>query len=203
MDVKSQVEKEILEAAKLVFQEKGYRNTQMGDIAKLVGINRSNLHYYFRTKERLFQEVFSPIVELLVPKVCNIIDKDVPIYEKISKIIDEYILIFKENPYLPRFIVEESHRDLPHLLNAMRSLGLESFLDGIEKMLRTEIERGQLKQKSVSIFCTSFYTMITYPFVSKDIIYPLILNKDAEAFDSYLKEWKQIMLYSLFESKVA
>ena len=56
------LEKKIIEAAKELFIENGFAETSMSDIAAKVGINRPALHYYFRTKDKMFQAVFGNII---------------------------------------------------------------------------------------------------------------------------------------------
>ena len=62
------LEKKIIEAAKELFIENGFAETSMSDIAAKVGINRPALHYYFRTKDKMFQAVFVISYFLLIPK---------------------------------------------------------------------------------------------------------------------------------------
>jgi TetR/AcrR family transcriptional regulator len=47
----------ILLAAEKVFAEQGYAGTSMADIATFAELPRSNLHYYFSTKDELYREV--------------------------------------------------------------------------------------------------------------------------------------------------
>ncbi|WP_148254494.1 TetR/AcrR family transcriptional regulator [Aidingimonas lacisalsi] len=54
----------ILLAAEQVFAEKGYAGAAMGDIAQLVEIPKSNVHYYFVTKEELYREVLLGLLEV-------------------------------------------------------------------------------------------------------------------------------------------
>ena len=54
----------ILLAAEKVFAEKGYAGTSMGDIAEEVGLPRSNLHYYFSTKDELYRAVLLGLLEV-------------------------------------------------------------------------------------------------------------------------------------------
>lgn len=53
----------ILQAAEKVFAEQGYGGTSMGDIAEQAGLPRSNLHYYFTTKDELFRAVLQDLLE--------------------------------------------------------------------------------------------------------------------------------------------
>ena len=52
-------EEQILVAARKVFIEKGFEGTRMQEIANEAGINKALLHYYFRTKEKLFEQIFT------------------------------------------------------------------------------------------------------------------------------------------------
>ena len=50
-------ELKILKAAKEVFIIKGFEGSRMQEIADTAGINKSLLHYYFRTKDNLFDQL--------------------------------------------------------------------------------------------------------------------------------------------------
>ncbi|WP_129139958.1 TetR/AcrR family transcriptional regulator [Modicisalibacter coralii] len=54
----------ILLAAERVFAEKGYAGASMGEIAQLAEIPKSNVHYYFSTKEELYREVLLGLLEV-------------------------------------------------------------------------------------------------------------------------------------------
>lgn len=82
------MEQKIIEAAKVTFLKKGFKETNMSDIAAEVGLIRPAMHYYFRTKERLFQAVFGDILMSFLPKVSDIITSDAPLEEKIGSITD-------------------------------------------------------------------------------------------------------------------
>jgi len=65
-------EKVILEAAKKVFIKKGLDGARMQEIADEAGINKALLHYYFRSKERLFEAIFSKIVQFAFPEMVGL-----------------------------------------------------------------------------------------------------------------------------------
>ncbi|MCB0293033.1 MAG: helix-turn-helix transcriptional regulator, partial [Calditrichaeota bacterium] len=66
MKYSSETERKIVEAASTVFLEKGKTGARMQAIADRAGINKALLHYYFRSKDRLYQEVFERQVETFV-----------------------------------------------------------------------------------------------------------------------------------------
>ncbi len=62
-------EEKIFEAATEVFVEKGMDGARMQDIANHAGINKALLHYYYRTKEKLFSAVFEMIARKMFNKI--------------------------------------------------------------------------------------------------------------------------------------
>ncbi|MCD8185442.1 MAG: TetR/AcrR family transcriptional regulator, partial [Rikenellaceae bacterium] len=110
------MEARIIQAAGQLFVEKGFEETSMSDIAARVGINRTALHNYFRTKEKMFQAVFGDIVQEFLPRLQFIFMEEIPLIDKFGKVLDEYFEIFRENPSLPQFILSEIQRDVNHLL---------------------------------------------------------------------------------------
>ena len=80
----SDLERKILEVAQETFIEKGYVETSMSEIAARVGINRPALHYYFRTKDKMFQAVFGRIILSIAPKVFDILyQSETPVAKRV------------------------------------------------------------------------------------------------------------------------
>ena len=123
------LEKKIVEAAKELFIENGFAETSMSDIAAKVGINRPVLHYYFRTKDKMFQAVFGNIILSFIPRIHDIIiQQDKPVSESIGEIVDAYYKVFTENPCLPLFMVREMHRDRRIIQLFLRFLIILDFI---------------------------------------------------------------------------
>ena len=105
------MEHKIIEAAKATFLKKGYKDTNMADIAAEVGLTRPAMHYYFRTKERLFQAVFGDILMSFIPQIKISLSADIPLELKISQIVEAYMSVLEDSPTLPVFIVQEINRE--------------------------------------------------------------------------------------------
>src|SRR5215831_5817845 len=103
-------EKRILAAAKKVFLTKGMDGARMQDIADAAGINKALLHYYFRSKEKLFEKIFTEAMSGLFPKINSILESEQTVFEKIEMICGEYIDQIQQTPYLPMFILSEAGR---------------------------------------------------------------------------------------------
>ena len=95
MDSSTPMEEKIVEVAKQVFLENGYEMTSMSDIATRAGINRPTLHYYFGTKERMFQAVAAPILDDFIPQVETIIMSESPFMVKVDALLMPICLYLK------------------------------------------------------------------------------------------------------------
>lgn len=182
------MEQRIIQAAKQVFIEKGYAETGMGDIAAVVGINRSGLHYYFRTKEKMFEAIFTDIVLSFIPSIHNIILQDKPIHDRIAEIVDVYFEVFKKEPLFPVFIVREIQRDVTHLLNTVSNLEIGRYAAQIKEMLQTEMKNGKIKETPIEFIFYTFYGLIVFPFLSRPLA-EIVFYGNA-SFEEKLQAWK-------------
>ena len=188
------MEEKIIAVAKQVFLEKGYEMTSMSDIAARVGINRPTLHYYFRTKERMFQAVAAPILDAFVPKIEGIIKADCPFMDKVERLIDAYMLVFIENPNLPRFVVGEMHRDIDNFLNLIGKFPTEHVLKLLLELLLDEKEKGNIRRVSLPVVMGTFYSQMTFPFLTENMLTHLFFEEPG-AYRKFLEEeWKPNML---------
>lgn len=185
------MENKIIDAARSVFIEKGYAETSMSEIAARVGINRPALHYYFRTKEKMFQAVFGSIVSSVVPKVFDALThKEKSISQRVEGIIDAYYALFLENPLLPMFILRELNRDSDLLINTIQQFNIMDTVHNALASVQEEMNEGKLRKVSLQFTFYNFYSLLTFPFLTKDISTKVFRNDD-KAFRAMLVEWKQ------------
>ena len=149
MDRNQNIEKRILWVAERLFLEKGFSGTSTTEIAKTVGCNQALIHYYFRTKEKLFWDVFAPKVEQVVEYLDAPLDESIDFIERIRNVIDFYFGILELDERLAPFIVNElimnperwnKFRDR-YLRNESRSTAFNRF----ENMVNEEVTRGTIR----------------------------------------------------------
>jgi AcrR family transcriptional regulator len=100
-------EQNILEAAEKVFLDKGYAGAKTTEIAKRAGVNHAMLHYYFRTKENLFNQVFEQKAGLFLDTFRDAFRLDLPFTEKIKRSVEMHFDKIGENPKVPMFVLRE------------------------------------------------------------------------------------------------
>ena len=150
MERSQNIEKRILWVAERLFLEKGFSGTSTTEIAKTVGCNQALIHYYFRTKEKLFWDVFEPKVEQVVSYLDLPLDESIDFMERLGNVIDFYFGILELDERLAPFIVNEllmnserwdKFRDR-YLRNESRRRAFTRF----ENMVEEEIEKGTIRR---------------------------------------------------------
>lgn len=150
MERNQNIEKRILWVAERLFLEKGFNGTSTTEIAKTVGCNQTLIHYYFRTKEKLFWDVFSPKVEQVVEYLDAPLDESIGFIERIRNVVDFYFGILELDERLAPFIVNElimnqgrwdKFRD-----RYLRSESRSSAFVRFENMVDEEINSGRIRR---------------------------------------------------------
>lgn len=185
------MEERILACAEKLFLEKGFDATSMSDIALCAGINRPTLHYYFRTKDKMFRAVLARIVLSFVPRVYEIVaSSDKPVAERVSQVADAYIAIFTAKPCLPLFMAREVQRDFDFLVRMLRQEQIDRYIHKIIRALQTEMDEGKLKKVPLRTLFFTFYGLMSFPFLSRRLTESLLLD-EGESFADMLAGWKQ------------
>ena len=137
-------EVQILDAAKSVFQSKGMDGARMQEIADKAGINKAMLHYYYRSKQLLFEAVFTNAFSLLAPQLNTILNDDSTIEEKVKNFTSNYIEFIIKHPYLPNFVIQELNRNPDFILKMKNNPGFPN-IEKFKKQVHDEIQKGILK----------------------------------------------------------
>jgi AcrR family transcriptional regulator len=191
---KSDTEKVILEAARKVFIRKGLDGARMQEIADEAGINKALLHYYFRSKEKLFKMVFREAMGKFFPSMLMILgSQDIAIEKKVEVFIEHYIRIIQENPFIPSFIIGELNKNPGQLTEFFVESGMDtsrvSFI--IEEVLAKElkISTQQARHLVVNIIALS-----VFPFVSRPLLEKIIFHSNKDEFDQFVSERKSVIM---------
>ena len=185
------MEERILACAEKLFLERGFDGTNMSDIALSMGINRPTLHYYFRTKDKMFRAVLARIVLSFVPRVYDIVvNSEKPVAERISQVFDAYMAIFLAKPCLPLFMAREVQRDFDFLLRMLQQEQIDRYVRKIIRALEAEMDAGKLKKVPLRTLFYTFYGLMVFPFLSRRLTESLLLV-EGETFEEMLEEWKR------------
>ncbi|HEX3006897.1 MAG TPA: TetR/AcrR family transcriptional regulator [Bacteroidales bacterium] len=184
MDKNRNVEKEIMDAARKVFQQKGYKEATMRDIASTANINMAMLHYYFRSKDNLFYLIFDESFRLFYGKIVSIIAEDnLELFAKIRTIVNEYMNFFGNNPTLPQFIVGEVIRNPEKISGRIKNIVNPSLTFKVFSLqLQKEYEKGNIRQISAPDLLLNIISLCLFPNIAQPVIKEIFEIQEVGAF---------------------
>jgi AcrR family transcriptional regulator len=181
-------EGQILEAAKDVFQKKGMDGARMQEIADGAGINKAMLHYYYRSKQLLFEAVFSNAFSLLAPQLNKILNDDSSIEDKVKNFTNNYISFIIKHPYLPNFIIQELNRN-PKFFEKIQQNAAFPTLEKFKNHVAAEVEKGILKPIDGEQLFINIISLNIFPFVATPLIKGF-LKIDDKGFKQLMEQRK-------------
>ena len=172
--VKTDTESRILQAAEEEFLLKGLEGARTTAIAERAGVTHAMLHYYFRTKNMLFER----IIEEKMRNAGNIMQAvfvlgDMPLMERVKRGVEQHFDFIAANPNLPRFVIQEIYSH-PERHEIMRSQVLTITKDWLCDLQRHIDESAATKATEwidarmllLDIVSLNLFAFIGYPFVS-------------------------------------
>lgn len=185
-----QTEEKIFEAATDVFVEKGMDGARMQDIASLAGINKALLHYYFRTKDQLFNKVFEMIAGKMIAKFSPVFDEKLSLEEKIRFFFKAHIKFLQDNPRLPGFILNEISRNPARVKKLLKTIEFKKIWTTLYAQHKDELDKYNITEKNLPQIMTSIAAISVFPFAARGILEGIFENMDID-FDTYMEERKE------------
>jgi TetR/AcrR family transcriptional regulator len=188
----------ILEAARKVFLEKGMAGARMQDIANEAGINKALLHYYFTSKDMLFEQIFLHTSATFVPHLNGVIESEAPLFEKIEHICEDYISMLMRNPYMPLFLINEVNKQDGDFLKRMwgkQKPNLTFFIQQVQ----SEVKKGNIKAIHPAHLYMNIMSMCVFPFLGKPMVQFMTKLSDKE-FMMLMEERKKLVARFIIDS---
>jgi len=182
-------EEKIFEAATDVFVEKGMDGARMQDIATHAGINKALLHYYFRTKDQLFNKVFEKIAGRMFSKFSPVFDKNLSLEEKIRFFFNAHISFLRDNPRLPGFILNEINRNPSRIKKLLSTIEFGKVWSLLYEQHKDELDKYNITQANLPQIMTTIASMSVFPFAARGILEGIFQNMGVD-FDNYIEERK-------------
>ncbi|MGE0089224.1 MAG: TetR family transcriptional regulator [Bacteroidales bacterium] len=197
-------ETRILDAAKEVFQKKGLAGARMQEIADVAGINKALLHYYYRTKDKLFEKVFEIAFSVFVPKIKEtVLSTDKSVYEKIEFFVENYINLISKHPFIPGFVISELNRN-PHILVEIIEKNVQikelNLLENFNNQIQEEVKKGIIRPIDAKNLMVNVVGLCIFPFIARPIIQGLLFNNNKKAYDEFLTQRKQFVTEFIINS---
>ncbi len=178
----------ILNAAKEIFERKGMAAARMQEIADEAGINKAMLHYYYRSKQLLFEAVFKSAFSMLAPQLNEIINADTSIFEKIRNFSSNYISFVIKHPYLPNFIIQELNRN-PDFVKKLVAEKNFPNISKFKQQVNEKVADGIIKPIKAEQLFINIISLNIFPFIGALLLTGFI-NVNEEAYKQLMEERK-------------
>jgi len=182
-------EDKIFEAATEEFVDKGMDGARMQDIATRAGINKALLHYYFRTKDHLFNAVFEMIAKKILKKFAPVFDKNLSLEDKIRFFFREHITFLMENPKLPAFLLNEVNRNPARIKKLLTNVEFDNIWSAFYELHKEDLKRYNITKELMPQIMISIAAMSVFPFAARGIIEG-VLGKSGIEFKDFIEERK-------------
>ena len=185
---KDNTEEKILIAAQAVFIKKGMDGARMQEIADEAGINKALLHYYFRTKEKLFNAIFKTVFSQIFPNLMAMVHSDLPIEDKLGIFLEKYITLLQKNPFLPTFILKEMNRNPDFLATIIKSNGVNP--KEVTGMFEKEMDVGRIRRMDPRDILVNLLGLSIFPVAAGPLITIMFFENDKKAYDAFIERRK-------------
>ena len=172
-------EEKILEAARQVFENKGMAGARMQEIADEAKINKSLLHYYYRSKQKLFEAVFKSAFNKLAPQINTILNSDQSICHKIKNFSKNYTSFMINHPYLPNFILQELNRN-PEFVKELISTKTFPSMKNFQNQIKEAVAEKKIRDIEAEQLFINILSLNIFPFVAAPLIKGFINANDKQ-----------------------
>ena len=177
-------ESRILQAAENEFFEKGYAGARTASIAEAAGVTHAMLHYYFRTKDKLFERIVSEKISILGNIIISAIgDEDLTLEDRIRQGIERHFDFIAANRDLPKFIVNEV-LTRPDVVEMMKR-NIQNIVNNLLNSLQHEIDayaaKGLCRQVNARMLLIDIVSLNVFPFMAA----PIVLGAIGDSYNSY------------------
>ena len=181
-------ETKILQAAEKEFFEKGYAGARTASIAEAAGVTHAMLHYYFRTKDKLFERIVSEKINKLGDIVLSAIgDSNLPLEDRIRQGVERHFDFISANRDLPRFIVNEVLTG-PEIVRTIGT-SIQNIVNNVLSNLQHEIDeyaaKGLCLHIDARMLLIDIVSLNVFPFMAAPIVQGAI-GDSYESYDEFL-----------------
>ena len=201
-------EQVILAAAKEEFLDKGYDGARTTSIARAAGVTHAMLHYYFKTKEQLFERIFHETMGMLVEGILEVFTQtEKPFRERIAEALGIHFEVIRENPRLPLFMIREvaSRPERFAIIKNVISTFAGNLLIAMQRDIDQAVAQGEISHIEATTLLLDMISLNVFPFIVKPVFEAatgLDLNVDSKFWELRKQENTELIMRRLTPMQV-
>ena len=177
-------EENILKEARAIFYRKGLAGARMQEIADKADINKAMLHYYFKTKEQLFNRVFEQAFTVFAEQIAEVLNSETVLEKKIADYVNHTVDALAQNPGIPVFVLNEltlNPERITDLFAGKNKINIMHFKDQVNSQTHGKTDADALFMDMAAL--------CVYPFVVAPV-FKKMLQKSDQQYSVLLQERK-------------
>lgn len=192
-----QMEDRIKVVAQQLFLEQGFAATSTTQIAREAGCTQALVHYYYRTKENLFRQIFLEQIQAAMDVVVRSLNNDVPFDEFLGNAISLYFDTLMKDPRQPYFALEElvSNPERRKYLreNFVKKPQYAMYYMQLDARVRREQEAGRLVKIETFDIMMSVASLTVFNFIALPMYRDLLERNDEQVREFLLHRKKEVI----------
>jgi AcrR family transcriptional regulator len=187
MELSTERETELLRIARMVFEEKGFNGTRMQAIADRTGMSKATLHYYFRSKENLFEKVFDQALTEFLPVVSTWERDDLSWEERVKHFTEKMMEFIEKGSML--FLIREINRN-PDLITKRRhgKKKQNGFVAYFERL----VEEGTIRPVDPRLLYIFLNSLCFFPSLNR-VMFTEGLRLTAKQYDALMEQYATVV----------
>jgi AcrR family transcriptional regulator len=190
----SQLEESIMKAAEELFLQNGFDATSTTDIAKSAGCTQALVHYYYRTKENLFQQIFTQKFQLLISHIHEKNNQVNDLELALRNFVDSYFDTLSKNRQIPFFLIKElimnEERRQRMRMRMITDAGSLQYYTDWDKLIKSEIAKGNIRPIDTMDLTIDVVSLVVFTFISLPL-YSDLFEQNEEEIRAYLQRRKE------------
>lgn len=178
-------EQQILDAAIEEFALKGFNGARTTDIAARAGVTHAMLHYYFRTKQHLFDQIFNEKVHLLIDLIAGALDEPgATIKERVARGVGKHFDFINNNQSIPRLFITmmASNSELINQAATNISIKIKELVSRYQSEFDKAAEAGEIAHVNVTLLLSDIVSLNIFPFLAPKVLLETMLPLNREQF---------------------
>lgn len=183
----------ILQAAEKEFLKKGYSGAKTTSIAETAGVTHAMFHYYFRTKDKLFEKIMAEKMAQLKDLMFSAIgNTELPLKERIKQGVERHFDFIAANPLLPRFIFNELYLNPVRVEDAKADIitMATALLKNLQETIDHDAEQRLCNRVDARMLLLDIISLNIFPFIAEPILSGVLASSN-ESIDALLDQRKK------------
>lgn len=193
MSKDNDTEERILRAAEQEFMNKGFAGARTTSIAEAAGVTHAMFHYYFRTKEKLFERIAAEKTGMIKEILSvSIAESGLSLEGLVKSLISRHLDFLAENPDLPRFFINELYYN-PDRAEAytekLKTMAPE-LISALSQKIDNAVAEGKCRPVNPTMLFLDILSLNIFPFLINPLA-KIVFSKEMINEADFLRERKE------------